>query len=103
MKSCAMILTTLLAILVCGCSREEQQAAGGLGFDEFVPIYNAYIEKWLKEKKSEAEGDLEQAREAIASENDPTNRKRLEGKVGESSKLIARYDYRLELGPYFNV
>ena len=40
-----------LALAGTGCHRETAEATRKLGFDAFVPVYNRYIENWLKEQQ----------------------------------------------------
>ena len=44
------LLTSLcfLAFIVTGCRRETEEISRKLEFDAFLPIYNRYIENWLK-------------------------------------------------------
>lgn len=91
------------AILLTACSEEQEEVSSGLGFDEFVPQYNQYVSKWLQKNKGEAVEKLATTEKSIAEESDPAAIKRLESKVADLEKQIARYDLRLGLGPYFNL
>ena len=41
-----------------GCKKKEEPYVSGLGFDEYVPVYNDYIERWLADKLDEAKKEL---------------------------------------------
>lgn len=62
-------LIPLLALgLLCGCAEKEEEVSKGLGFEEFVPKYNAYISKWLAKELEEAETALKEAKAKAAAE-----------------------------------
>ena len=45
----------LLSVLVTGCRREHGEVSRKLEFDAFVPIYNRYIENWLRTQQAATE------------------------------------------------
>ncbi len=44
-----MISIGAIALLETGCRQNSKEASRSLGFEEFVPVYNRYIESWLKD------------------------------------------------------
>jgi microcin C transport system substrate-binding protein len=89
-----------ILIALSGCRRDKEMSHRVSGFDDFIPRYNDYINKWLKQQQkdalksiSETEKRLESAEgeERNAIEKTLTNLKREEEKLA----------FRLSLGDYF--
>ena len=78
-----------LPLLLVACQKEEESYVGGLGFEEFYPIYNDYHKRWCEGKLSEAQKELAQAKVDSSSAQDV-------------QKVIDRFNRRLALGDYFN-
>jgi microcin C transport system substrate-binding protein len=67
----AMIPLGALALAGTGCRRDSPEVSRALGFDDFVPVYNRYIETWLKTQQettarevARVEGELAKAQGA---------------------------------------
>ena len=46
-------------------------AERGLGFEQFKPVYNRYIQGWLKQQKADAEEAIAAALKELAEVSDP--------------------------------
>ena len=38
--------------MLSSCQRDEEAAERGLGFEQFKPVYNRYIQGWLEQQSS---------------------------------------------------
>nr|MDH4444626.1 ABC transporter substrate-binding protein [Akkermansiaceae bacterium] len=47
----------LIGLALTGCRRETKDTARGLTFEDFAPVYNHYIENWLKVQQAVTEKD----------------------------------------------
>ncbi len=83
-----LLILLMLPLFLISCQKEEDVYVDGLGFDEYVPVYNSYIERWLKGKVAEATEEFEKAEEGSAAKKD-------------AAKLIERFKRRQALGDYF--
>ena len=81
-----LLLTPFFLI---GCGEEEEPYVAGLGFDEYVPVYNDYIKLWAAGKIEEARKELDEAEPGSV-------------EAADAEEAIARYERRLALGDYFN-
>lgn len=79
----------LIPFLLIGCGEDEDPYVAGLGFDEYVPVYNDYIKRWAAGKIDEANDELAKAEPGSVEAKD-------------AEEAIARYERRLALGDYFN-
>ena len=79
----------LLSSLLFSCQDEDEAYVAGLGFDDYVPLYNAYIERWAKGKLEESKKELAEAEPGSWAAKD-------------AEKAIERYERRLALGNYFD-
>ncbi|MDB4653029.1 ABC transporter substrate-binding protein [Akkermansiaceae bacterium] len=78
-----------IPFLLIGCGEDEDPYVAGLGFDEYVPVYNDYIKRWAAGKIDEANDELAKAEPGSVEAKD-------------AEEAIARYERRLALGDYFN-
>lgn len=79
----------LIPFFLIGCGEEEEPYVAGLGFDEYVPVYNDYINRWATGKIEEARKELDEAEPGSV-------------EAADAEEAIARYERRLALGDYFN-
>jgi microcin C transport system substrate-binding protein len=78
-----------ISLFFVSCQKEEDPYVAGLGFDEFVPVFNDYIKTWNADKLREARAEL-----AKAEADSPTAK--------DAQKKVERFERRLALGDYFN-
>ncbi|MEN8783205.1 MAG: ABC transporter substrate-binding protein, partial [Akkermansiaceae bacterium] len=79
----------LIPFLLIGCGEDEEPYVAGLGFEEYVPVYNDYIKRWAAGKIDEAKDEFAKAEPGSVEAKD-------------AEEAIARYERRLALGDYFN-
>ena len=82
-------LILIFSLLLLSCQREEEAYVAGLGFDEFVPVFNDYMKTWNADKLAEAQEELTMAEPDSAAAKD-------------SAKLVERFERRVALGEYFS-
>ena len=79
----------IFPLMLFSCQKEEEAYVAGLGFDEFVPVFNEYMKTWNAEQ-------LQVARDELAKvEADTPAAKDAEMKV-------ARFERRIALGDYYS-
>ena len=89
----------LLAFLLTGCRQEPQEAARKLKFDAFIPIYNRYIENWLKTQQTETDKELAKVTAELATAQGDVLTA-LETKAKALQLDQEKWNFRLGLGPY---
>jgi len=98
----AMTSLGALALSGTGCRREAAEAPRSLGFDAFVPIYNRYIETWLKTEQEATEKEITRmdAKLATADEN---ARQALAVQAGKLRQDREKWKFRRSLGSYLKI
>lgn len=91
--------TGLCALATVACHREEEVAERKLGFDAFLPTYNAYIHKWLLEQQAHAKKETERISTALATAEGPA-KERLQAQAEANRKELEKWEFRLGLGDY---
>ena len=95
----ATITLGALALWGSGCRKDSEEVPRSLGFDEFVPVYNRYIESWLKTRQqatNEEIADLEAAIETA--EGEAKTKLLLQTKT--LNLLREKWEFRLSIGDY---
>jgi len=64
-RSTLLLIGSLTLMGLSGCQREAVKTQKGSGFEEFIPIYNRYIQTWLKEQLAISERALEGTRDKL--------------------------------------
>ena len=82
-------LTLLPILLFTSCQNDDEEYVNGLGFDEFVPQYNDYIERWLQSKIAEEKEEL-------------TKTEASSDTALQIEQRIVRYERRQKFGYYYN-
>lgn len=90
------------AVLATGCRQETREAERKLGFDDFRPTYNRYIEKWLRTQQEATGKEVARVAGELAS---------AEGETKTSLELQAqtlrleedKWKFRLGLGDFLKV
>ena len=95
-----VLIAVLVAALVSSCGKKGSESARTLGFDEFVPVYNSYIRKWLGEQKEASEKDAAKLRGEIAAAADAEAKEKLSRRLRQMEKDMEKWDFRLGLGDY---
>ncbi len=54
----AMIVSCTLVLPVAGCRRDAAERPRTLDFDAFMPVYNRYIESWLKSRQEDTNREI---------------------------------------------
>jgi len=89
----------LLPLLLAGCRHEPKEAERKLQFDAFVPIYNRYIENWLKTRQVETQKDVAKVAAELATAHGDVLTA-LETKAKALQLDQEKWNFRLGLGPY---
>ena len=79
----------LIPFFLLSCQPEDEVYVAGLGFDEYVPVYNKYIDTWVQ-------GQIDKAKEELAAAV-PDSPAAVDGK-----KKVERFERRKALGDYFS-
>ena len=98
------LLTSLcfLAFIVTGCRRETEEISRKLEFDAFLPIYNRYIENWLKVQQASTRDEAARVTTELTT---------AEGEAKSALELHAaalrldqeKWNFRLGLGGFLKV
>ncbi len=97
----SLIAITAMLVGVSSCQRQMESVDRSEGLDEFIPIYNRYIDNWLKEQEADTEKaiiELETKITAATGEEAEKLKIRMDALLGDRDK----WDYRKSLGGYFN-
>lgn len=70
------------------CQRDDEVFVGGLGFDEYVPVYNEYIRRWTAGKLADAREELSKVEAGSEAEK-------------EAAGQVDIYERRLAAGDFF--
>ncbi len=92
----------LIGLALTGCRHETKDAARGVTFEDFAPVYNRYIENWLKAQQAATEKDAAHVEDELLTA------------VGESKTLLEarakairldreKWRFRLGLGNFLKV
>ncbi|MBC8126340.1 MAG: ABC transporter substrate-binding protein [Gloeobacteraceae cyanobacterium ES-bin-144] len=92
-------VSIISACLLTGCRQETKEAERKLHFDSFIPIYNNYIETWLKTQQIETQKELAKINAEIATAQGPAS-DALETKLKALHQDEEKWNFRLGLGPY---
>ena len=87
--------------MLSSCQRDEDMVERGLGFEQFKPVYNRYIQGWLEQQKAAAEESIAAALKELAEVSDPALKQAREDALKEMEKEKEVIDFRLSLGDYF--
>ena len=79
----------------------RRQRRGGLGFEQFKPVYNRYIQGWLEQQRADLEQAMATTQKELAGMEDPGAMKSREDALAELQSEIEVIDFRLSLGDYF--
>jgi microcin C transport system substrate-binding protein len=95
------LLGALTLCLLGGCGDEKQETERSLGFDEFVPVYNAYIKKWVASEHSRVQKSMRDLEEKIE-QSEGEEKADHEISLSDVRRELGRLEYRQELGDYFS-
>jgi microcin C transport system substrate-binding protein len=99
MTRSAVILLGGCALLMAGCRHETAEISNAHGFEAFVPVYNRYIQNWLKEQQSATEKEcahIEKLLETATGNTSETLKSQFDTLVRDREK----WQFRLSLGDY---
>ncbi len=90
------------ALLATGCRQESSEVDRKLGFDEFRPVYNRYIEKWLHTQQNATDKEVARlAGEIAAAEGEAKTTLELQA---ETLRLEQeKWKFRFGLGDFLKV
>ncbi|MEO5916917.1 MAG: ABC transporter substrate-binding protein [Luteolibacter sp.] len=87
------------ALVATGCRHKDQEVERKLGFDAFVPIYNRYIDTWLRTQQADTEKEITRVTTELATaEGDAKSA--LETKAQALRVDQTKWKFRLGLGDY---
>ena len=98
------LLTSLcfLASIVTGCRHEDREISRKLEFDAFLPVYNRYIETWLKNQQAATEKEAAHlATEQITATGDAKSA--LELRAATLRLDQEKWKFRLGLGGFLKI
>jgi len=95
-------LVSCLSFTLTGCHREQETLKRTLGFDEFRPEYNRYIQNWIHTQKAALQKEEAHLNELIATAGEE-QKVLLEGQLASVRKDSEKMDFRLGLGDYLKI
>jgi len=95
----------LAAILIAmaGCRRDEVASIRTSGFEDFIPRYNSYVAKWLREQLAETGKEVLEAEGKMLTAGEGEKREAVERELINLKREEAKWKYRLERGDYFRM
>ena len=96
------VLLAACALAATGCRQETQEVGRKLGFDEFVPAYNRYIDQWLRTQQSATAAEIAKVAGELATA-DESARAALEIRAKALQLEEERWKFRLGLGDYLKM
>lgn len=98
----SLLIAGALAAAGTGCRRAQEEASRSFGFEEFLPIYNRHITRWLKEQQKLTDKEVEKTEQALANADGPA-KDALLTKMEALRHDQEKWDHRLGLGDYFKL
>lgn len=98
-RSTLLLIGSLTLMSLSGCQREVVQTQKGSGFEEFIPIYNRYIQTWLKEQLAISDDALESTRDKLTNAKGE-EAERLQLQFNALKRDEEKWQYRIALGDY---
>jgi len=95
-------LVSCFSLNLTGCHREQETVKRTLGFDEFRPEYNRYIQNWIHAQKAALQKEEAHLNELIATAGEE-QKVLLEGQLASVHKDSEKMDFRLGLGDYLKI
>ena len=96
-----MMLALLCLGLLTACQRDEEVAERGLGFEQFKPVYNRYIQKWLKQQQAELAEAMKKSQQELSEAQDAAAQKVRKDALDDIKRELGVVEFRLGLGDYF--
>ncbi|MGJ8671686.1 ABC transporter substrate-binding protein [Rubritalea sp.] len=96
---CACLLVSLLTLI--GCNQKQTEVEHSLGFEEFMPQYNAYIREWLGGEIQSLDKLIEEKKSDLVKQEDDEVRGRMEKTISELEGKRFIHQRRLDYGEYF--
>ncbi len=97
--ACGFLALLMSLCFVMGCRQETKEVPRKLEFDAFVPVYNRYIETWLKTQQAETEKEIAKVTTDLATAEGDA-KAALKTKANALQKDQEKWNFRLGLGPY---
>jgi len=95
------LLLLAVSCVLSGCSDDEDVVERSLGFEEFVPVYNKYVNDWLNEQELRVNKEIQEAEgKMVAAEGN--EKKSLEANLADLRRERERIEFRQSLGGYFS-
>ncbi len=96
------LLLAACALLATSCRPDTQETTRTLGFEEFMPVYNRYIEGWLKTQQAATDHEAAAVAEKLtAATND--NRSSLEIRAASLRLEQEKWKFRFALGDFLKI
>jgi microcin C transport system substrate-binding protein len=96
-----MLLTTLLATMLCSCNPATEGIAAKADFESWYPRYNRYIAKWLAGQSTELENEITELETRLTTTTEASTVEKLEESLAELHRTLARVRTRQQRGDYF--
>ncbi|MES2921175.1 MAG: ABC transporter substrate-binding protein [Verrucomicrobiota bacterium] len=98
----ALVATGLCLVAATGCRKETTEVKRGLGFDEFVPVYNRHIIRFVQEQAEVVNKEMA-ANEAALAAATAEARPQLEIRAASLKREAEKWAFRLSVGDYFKM
>ncbi len=90
----------LVAIALAGCGRSDSEIERRLEFEDFVPLYNSYIQNWLLQQKASTAESIKQLESQIETAEDEEALELLVIQHEEALRDAEKWEFRLSIGDY---
>jgi microcin C transport system substrate-binding protein len=97
-----LLMLGFLPLLAMGCRRESVEITRKLEFDTFLPIYNRYIEDWLRTQQTETEKALAQVTSDLTTAS-PETKEVLEITAAAHRLDQTKWQFRQGLGDFLKI
>ncbi len=102
LRSLALLTAALAGLAATGCRRDAVEVNRQLDFDEFIPVYNRYIQDWLVRQQEATRQESVKLQAELAAA-DAAARPGVEGRITANALDAEKWKYRLELGDYLKI
>jgi microcin C transport system substrate-binding protein len=96
----AVVSVVTVTCLLSACGEKEEEVERSLGFEAFVPKYNAYIKNWLTGEHARVQKEYDVLK-AKVDQSAGIEKKTLESDLEDVHRELERITFRQSLGDYF--
>lgn len=92
-----------ILLAMAGCRRDEVSGIRSSGFEDFLPRYNSYINKWLRVQLAETEKQVREAEQKMLATDPGEQRDTIERELIGLKREEEKWKYRIGRGDYFRM